>query len=852
MNVSMGLARVLRLLAAIGIASAAWQAHAAGNWEVGKVLHTSNGCTDCHARKDGASISDITNAIATVTDMTNRFSAGGTTPLSPDQISDISAYLNHLNFPLASLNPTSFSFSPVSVDLSATHAFRVTNSGDIDLLVTGASVSGGNGYSVDASNCTAAPVSPTAPNNHCDVIVTFQPPTATTFNNRTLTINFSNTFSNAAVATPINGTGLAQFTVSTNLLEFTAVTAPSGVLQLVVVDNKGDRIRMCRADASTFNFPGDFSLDAPFTLGVDGCFTTTTTATLPRILNVPVHFVAGDVGPRNGALTLQRVDAGGTGIGSVATVQLHGNPGPLATVDASTLFDQAGDPGVEVDNDNVLDRGVTLFSQGSDPLVFAGSTFTISGASASEYSLPAGGCVSLAGLPAGTTNPPPSCVLTVRFNPAGLGVRPAVLRIQIAGAIDRMIPLNGTGIFGPRLEVSQVGGPLASGSALNFGAQTIGGLYASRTLTLRNGGTLGDLEVVVPPSASTPGFTLTPDAGCANLAPAAQCALALHFDPTQVQAYAANLVIQSRPAGSAAAYTNFSLTLNGQGTTGALPTLVWTDTTGTPITAWAFGTVDVGSPVTATVRLRNDGPGGVVLGFVNAVGAGGSSYIVDASACGTLFETMSCAITVQFAPGSAGAKAAVLQGVTAAGSPSVGVLAPDFVLSGTGRGSPAPGALTLSATALSFQAVDASQSLPLDVTVTNTSANPVQVLGYDVTAGYSVAQKSCPAAPFMLAAGSQCTLSVTFHPLSAGPTDGMLRISAEGQATTLDVALNGNATPQADVSSGGCSLAAGDPRFDPALWLLTLLAAAALWWRRRPRPAPHPEASPDPRHEPSR
>ena len=851
MNVCMDLARVRRLLVSIGIVLASVQAQAAGNWEVGKVLHTSNGCTDCHARKDGASISDITNAIATQSDMTTRFAPGGTTPLSADQISDISAYLNHLNFPLASLDQSSFTFSPISVDLSATRAFRVTNSGDIDLIVTGANVSG-TGYSVDASNCTAGPVAPTPPNNHCDVIVTFQPPTATTFNGRTLTVTFSNTFSNAAVATPINGTGLAQFTLSTNLLEFTAVTAPSGVLQLVVVDNKGDRIRMCRADASTFNFPDDFSLDAPFALGVDGCFTSGTTATLPRVFNVPVHFVSGGTGPRNGALTVQRVDAGGIGIGSASTVQLHGNPGPLATVDASSLFDQPGDPGVEVDNDTVLDRSLTLFSQGSDPLVFTGSTFTISGASASEYSLPAVGCRNLAGLAAGTTSPPPSCQLTVRFNPAGVGVRPAVLRIQIAGAIDRMIPLNGTGIFGPRLDVSQLGGPLASGSALNFGAQTIGGLYAARVLTLKNGGTLGDLEIAVPPSASTPGFTVTPDAGCANLAPGAPCDLALHFDPTQVQAYAANLVIQSRPAGSAGAYTNFSLTLNGQGTAGALPTLVWTDATGTPISAWAFGTADVGSPVTATVRLRNDGPGGVVLGFANAVGPGGASFIVDASSCTTLFETTSCALTVQFAPGSAGAKTAMLQGVTAAGSPSVSVLAPDFVLSGTGRGSPAAGALAVSATALSFQSVEAAPSLPLDLTVTNTSGNPVQVLGYDVTAGYSVDRKTCPAVPFMLAGGSQCTLSVTFHPLAAGPTDGMLRISAEGQATTLDVALNGDARQQADVSSGGCSLATGDRRVDPVLWLLTILAAAALWSRRRSRPTFPDEASRDRSNEPNR
>lgn len=842
MNVRMGLAGVRWLFASMAMLLASVQAHAAGNWEIGKSLHTGFGCTDCHARKDGASISDITNAIAAQPLMA-KFKSGGTTPLSADQISDISAYLNNLTFPLASLDQSNFTFNPISVDLSATRAFRVTNTGDANLVVTGASVTGGNGYSVNASACTSASVVPAPPNNHCDVIVTFQPPTATTFDNRTLTVSFSNTFSGSAIATPINGTGLTQFTLSTNLLEFTPVTAPSGVLQVMIVDNKGDRIRICRVSASTFNFPTDFSLDAPFTLGGDGCFTSTTTTTPPRTMNVPVHFVAGATGPRNGDLSIQRVDAGGNGIGSVATVQLHGNPGPLATVDASSLFDQPGDPAVEVDNDNLLDRSVTLFSQGSDPLVFTGSTFTISGVSMSEYSLPSLGCRTLVGLPAATTNPPPSCVLTVRFNPAGLGVRPAMLTIQIAGAINRMIPLNGTGIFGPRLEVSQTSGPVGSGSPLNFGAQTIGGLYASRSLTLRNGGTVGNLEVVVPPSGSTPGFTVTPDAGCANLAPAARCGIALHFDPTQAQAYAANLVIQSRPFGSVAAYTDFSVILNGQGTANAVPNLVWTDTSGTPLKTLAFGMADVGSPATATVRLRNDGPGGVVLSFVNAVGTGAGSFVIDASACATVYETASCPVTVQFAPGSAGAKTAVLQAVSVAGTPSVGVLAPEFVLTGTGRGAPAAGALVASTPTLAFEAVAAAQSLPLDLTLTNTSGTAVQVLGYDITRGYTVDQKTCPVAPFLLAPASQCTLSVTFRPQSAGAVQGILSVRVEGQATTFDVTLSGNATPEADVSSGGCTLAAGDPRGDPVLWVLVVLAAGVLWRRRRSRLARPAEAS---------
>lgn len=829
MKLRIGRALVRALVAAAPMLWLATHVHAANNWEIGKTLHTSSGCTDCHARKDGASITDITNAIATQPLMTARFSAGGTQPLSADNISDISAYLNHLTFPLASLDQSSFTFSPISVDLTATRSFRLTNSGDANLNVSGASVSS-TGYSVNAVNCTSAPV---APGGHCDVVVTFQPLLATTYDGRTLTINH-NTFAGTSTAT-INGTGLIQFAVSATLLEFTALTAPTGVLTTTITDNKGDGIRICRVAASTFSFPSDFSIDAPFALGGDGCFTSGPTGTVPRSMPLNVRFVAGGIGPRNADLTIQRVNGGGTGIGATTTVQLRGNPGPLASIDASSLFDAVSDPGVEVDNDNVLDRGVTVFSQGSDPLVFTGSTFTISGANASEYSVLPTGCRALGGLAAGVTSPSPSCVLTVRFNPAGLGRRgPATLTIQVAGAPVRTVSLNGLGIFGPRLEVSQSTGPISSGGSLNFGAQTIAGLYASRVLTLRNGGTLGNLEVVVPASASTPGFTLTPDAACGNLAPAAQCSLAVHFEPTQVQAYTANLVLQSRPVGSAAAYDAFNLTLSGEGSASALPNLVWTDTSGTVISTLAFGNANVGTPANGTVRLRNNGPGGVVLSLVNAVGTGASSFVLDTSACAngmSLYENASCAIGVQFAPGSAGVKSAVLQAITAAGSPTVGVLAPQFVISGTGVGGSAPLTLAASTTSLAFSATVGAQSLPLELTVTNTGTNALQVSGYEISAGYAVTEKSCAKAPFALGPGAQCSLVVTFNPQSEGVVQGVLQVRVEGQSTTLDVALSGNAAPKADLSGGGCTLAGGDPRSDPTLWLLVLAAVAVLWRR---------------------
>jgi hypothetical protein len=638
------------------------------------------------------------------------------------------------------------------------------------------------------------------------------------------------------------GTAQSPLQFGPALLTFTPSTIQP--LQATLTDLVGDAIKVCRAasDQAAFSFPNDYSIDPPYSLGVDGCVTIPVAAPrpplgVPRVIALDVRFAPGAPGPRYAKLTSQRLDGGGTGVGATLEVQLHGNPGPVAVVNASSLFDAVTDPGVEVDNDNVLDRSVTLFSKGTDPLTFDGSSFSITGTDASEYSVVPGGCQALASLPAFVADPAPSCVLTVRFNPSDVGRRPATLTIRTnAGSTVNAVSLNGLGIRGPRLAVSQASGPISSGDAINFGAQTIGGLYPSRTLTLSNGGTVGNLEVVTPASGSVPGFTVTPDAQCANLAPAAQCNVALHFDPTQVQTYAGTLVFKSRPAGSAAAYDDFNILVSGQGSTSALPNLIWTDASGTPISELAFGSVDVGAPLTATVRLRNAGPGGLVLSLVNAVGADAINFILDVSSCGngvTLFENTSCAVGVQFAPGTAGTKSAILQAVSTAGTPAVSVLAPEFVVRGTGVGGAAPAVLAVSSPTLAFDAVAGSQSLPLELTLTNSSGRSIQVLGYDITAGYAVREKSCPAAPFPLASGSQCSLTLTFNPQSEGNMQGTLSLHTDGQPATVDVALSGHAEPKADVSGGGCTMSAGSTLADPTLWLLVLGAAGVLWQRRR-------------------
>ena len=266
-----------RWLCAVTLVAAAGPALALNNWELGKGQFATE-CTSCHNLPGvvGGGKEDFPAGQSAMT-VQGKINSGMRMPVDPletanaatinDTISNIAAYLSKTTFPLATLSPLNFSFPDVSVDLTRTQSFRLSNTGTNTLNVSSITVSDNTNYSVPAGAC--ATVNAGA---FCDFDVTFEPKTVNSFNGRTLTVNH-NTFAASSTAT-LGGTGLVQFSVAPTSLSFTPATAPAGVLVVTVTDNKGDRIRICRADAATFNFPDDFSLDAPFTLGGDGCFTT--------------------------------------------------------------------------------------------------------------------------------------------------------------------------------------------------------------------------------------------------------------------------------------------------------------------------------------------------------------------------------------------------------------------------------------------------------------------------------------------------------------------------------------------------------------------------------------------------
>lgn len=828
-------------------------AFATDNWELGKPLFASK-CVGCHTplEKVGKNSSQISSAIQNQPAMSGLSTL---TTLTSDQISDIAAYLNKTGFlfPVAELSAvTTSDFGSTSIGLPVNRSFQLKNNGDAALNVSTVTLSDTTNYgkTINNDNCSGTAVA--ANGGTCTVQITFDPQSVASFNG--VTLRFSHDAigdGTSTTSTPprftssvtLSGTGLTPYAVapaSGSVLSFSTGIA---VTQTVTIsDNKGDRIKVCRGAAASFSAPADFSLDSPAAFDANGCYNSAAGA-VPRAIQLVVRFVAGASGPRFANLTIQRLDGVGNGTGPVTTLELQGNPGGVATLNASSLFDASGDPGVEVDGNTTLTRTVTLFSEGTDPLPFASSTFTISGPSSSEYTVAETGCKTLAQLPAATSNPGPSCALTVIFNPTDVGRRgPANLTIQIAGMANKVVALNGLGFRGPRLTARRGVTPLASGDTVQFGAQTIGGIYPSIPVTLTNGGTLGNMDVILPATGSVPGFSFTAPAGCTQLAHAAECVIALHFDPAATQAYAAPFAIQTRPTGTNDPVKTFQLDLRGQGSASAIPALLWTDSSGTPITQLAFAETAAGTPITAKVRLQNVGPGGARLRLGNAIGVDAINFALDTSNCANqpeLFEGTSCEVAVTFAPGTAGQKYASAQYVAEAGTPPVLVVAPYLAITGTSRAGALAPLLQTSASTVQFPStVIGTAAAPTELRLSNTGSRALNVTSFDVGTPFGVQTKTCAAVPFVLLPGSDCTVSVTFQPQAEGSAGGTLRITTDATPATQEVALNGTGQPKADVSGGGCSMASGDTLADPTLWTLVLLAIAALLYRNRARTIP--------------
>src|SRR6266403_1978684 len=216
-------------------------------------------------------------------------------------------------------------------------------------------------------------------------------------------------------------------------------------------------------------------------------------------------------------------------------------------------------------------------------------------------------------------------------------------------------------------------------------------------------------------------------------------------------------------------------------------------------TSLNFGTVVIPNTSAAmTVTLTNNTS--AAIPFTSAVvngstAAANTDYTVTNSCSGSIpfGTTNTCTVSVTFKPTVVGSETATLQLTDSAStSPQ------NIALTGTGA-NPAP-AVGLAPTSLTFGNQPLNTTSPAQtVTLTNTGTGPLTIISIAASGDFaaSAGATPCPITPpaTPLAAGANCTISVTFTPTAAGTRMGTLTITDNATGSPHTVSLTGTTAP---------------------------------------------------------
>ena len=339
-------------------------------------------------------------------------------------------------------------------------------------------------------------------------------------------------------------------------------------------------------------------------------------------------------------------------------------------------------------------------------------------------------------------NPGTSCTVSVVFAPTN--TQSGVGSLTIGGdfkATPSSVSLSGT----PDASTG-----VLSTTALTFGNQVVGTTSALQTVTLFSNGTV---PLNLSGIQTTGDFSQTNNCGT-SLAPGISCTITIAFTPTTHGPRSGTLTV-------------------GGDFTGAVPTATLSGNGTTPSASWsaslAFASQLVGATSGAqAVTLTNSGDGPLTISGITATG----DFAQTNTCGGTLAAGGSCTISVTFTPSTTGSRS----GTLSLNSNSSAVVSP-VTLAGTGV---APAAV-LSAVSLSFaNQVVSTPGTAQAATLTNNGTATLAISSISITGDFTQTN-TCGSS---LAAGSSCTINVTFTPSAPGSRAGSLSI--------IDNSLGGN------------------------------------------------------------
>jgi phospholipase C len=297
--------------------------------------------------------------------------------------------------------------------------------------------------------------------------------------------------------------------------------------------------------------------------------------------------------------------------------------------------------------------------------------------------------------------------------------------------------------------------PLVSAGNEDFGWEQIGGTSAARKFTLTNDQTAA---LTLTSEAVTGPFTISANTCGSSLQVNASCAISVEFKPTATGPQTGALTVVdsgiTSPEKTALAGIGSGLSVSPLSVT--------------------FASTFIGATTAAkTFTLKNLGASTVTISEIQAIGD-----FAETNTCATtLTAGASCSIHVTFSPKTSGT---LYGGLNILSSDPASPQTLD--LQGTST------AVSLSETTLTFatQKVGTTSS-PLKFTLTNTSPLGLTI-GTAATTG-PFAQTSTCLSP--LAAGANCTVSITFTPTATGTQTGTFTMTDSDFQSPQTVTLTG-------------------------------------------------------------
>lgn len=648
---------------------------------------------------------------------------------------------------VASVAPTSLTYASQIINTTSTaQSVTVTNSGTSSLSVGTLLLSGTNAgdYIIASNGCGIA----VAVGANCVISLTFKP---TAVGSRTATLQIPSNASNGTQSVTLTGTGVSAIAsvAPTSLAYANLLINTTSASQSVTVTNSGTSSLTVSSVTLAGTNPGDYAISS------NGC---STAVAVGANCVISVTFTPTVMGSRSGTLQIasnasngtQSVALSGTGISAVASIA------PASLTYTSQVL-----------NTNSAAQSVTVTNSGTSSLTVG--TLSLTGTNASDFIISSNGCSTAVAVGA-------NCTISLTFKPTATGSRTATLQIPSnANNGTQSVSLTGTGVSA----IASV-----APTSLTYASQLFNTTSAAKTVTVTNTGT-SSLTVtgVTLTGTNATDFAISSNGCSASVAIGANCVIAVTFTPPVAGSRTATLQVASNASNGTQ-----SVPLTGTG----ISAVASVAPTSLGYANQLINTTSAAQSVTVT----NTGTSSLTVTGVTLAGANPSDYTISNNGCSaTVAVGANCIISVTFTPATVGSRTGILQIASNASNGTQSV-----PLTGTGI---AP-AVNVAPTSASFgnQLINTASAVQT-ITVTNTGTaalhlGAVSLSGTNAT-DYAFSNGCGPS----VAAGTNCTISVTFTPPTTGDSSATLTIPSDATNGTQTVSLSGTGVAPAASAAPG-------------------------------------------------